>query len=94
MGALGRFLRCIVVFAAAFAFAPGASASFHLFQIEQIFSNADGTVQFVVLHESTGANDEQFLGGHDIEGHACGRHQHVHVSDTTCRAARRPGAGC
>jgi len=36
----------------------GASASFHLFRIEQIYSNADGTVQFIVLRESFGANGE------------------------------------
>jgi len=40
-----------------------ALAEFHLFQIEQLFSNADGTVQFVVLHEFTGSNGENFLGG-------------------------------
>lgn len=39
-------------------------ANFHLFQIEEIFSNADGTVQYVVLHETTGANGENLLGGH------------------------------
>ena len=38
--------------------APAALASFHTFQIEQIFSNGDGSVQFVVLHESVGANGE------------------------------------
>jgi hypothetical protein len=41
----------------------GASASFHLFRIEQIYSNADGTVQFVVLHESFGANGENLWSG-------------------------------
>jgi hypothetical protein len=35
-----------------------ASAAFHLFRIEQIYSNADGTVQFVVLHETTFSNSE------------------------------------
>ena len=40
--------------------ASGAFAEFHLFQIEQLFSNADGTVQFVVLHEFTGSNNENF----------------------------------
>src|SRR5258708_6999632 len=44
--------------------APSAWANFHLFQIEEIFSNADGTVQYVVLHETTGANGENLLGGH------------------------------
>ncbi|HVN33970.1 MAG TPA: hypothetical protein VMU96_01805, partial [Casimicrobiaceae bacterium] len=37
---------------------PAAFAEFHLFQIEQIFSNADGSVQFVVMHEFTGSNGE------------------------------------
>ena len=40
--------------------APAAFAEFHLFQIEQLFSNADGSVQFVVLHEFTGSNGENF----------------------------------
>jgi hypothetical protein len=41
-----------------------AMAEFHTFQIDQIFSNADGTIQFVVLHEIAGLNGENFLGGH------------------------------
>ncbi len=45
-------------------FATSAAwANFHLFQIEQLFSNADGTVQFIVLHEFTGANNEHLWGG-------------------------------
>ena len=40
-----------------------AHAEFHTFQIEQIYSNADGTIQFVVLHESVGSSGEQFLAG-------------------------------
>jgi hypothetical protein len=44
--------------------APAAWASFDFFQIEEIFSNADGTVQYVVLHEVAGMNGENFLAGH------------------------------
>ena len=44
--------------------APAAWANFHLWQIEEIFSNADGTVQYVVLHEVTGTNGENLLAGH------------------------------
>ena len=40
--------------------AQSAFAEFHLFQIEQLFSNANGTVQFVVMHEFTGTNGENF----------------------------------
>jgi hypothetical protein len=50
---------CSSLWALLFA-ASAASAEFHLFQIEQLFSNADGSVQFVVLHEFTGTNGENF----------------------------------
>ena len=43
--------------------ASGSLANFHLFQIEQIYSNADGTVQFVVMHEFTGTNGENLWAG-------------------------------
>ena len=43
-----------------------ASASFHTFQVEQIFSNADGTIQYIVLHEFQGMNGENMLSGHAI----------------------------
>ena len=49
-------LRGMVVYAAPLAAAPVTKASFHLFRIEQIFSNADRVVQFVVLHEALGAD--------------------------------------
>ena len=52
---------------AALIFAPAARAEFHLFQIEQVFSNADRTVQFVVLHESSGQDGEQFLMNHTFK---------------------------
>jgi len=43
-----------------------ASASFHLFRIEQIYSNADGTIQFIVLHESFGMNGEDAWSGQTL----------------------------
>ncbi len=46
--------------------ASAAWANFHLFQIEQLFSNADGTVQFIVLHEFTGSNGEHLWGGQPL----------------------------
>ena len=52
---------------AALIFAPAAQAAFHLFRIEQVFSNGDGTVQFVVLHESFGQDGEQFLMNHTFK---------------------------
>jgi hypothetical protein len=44
--------------------ASAASASFHTFQIDEIFSNADGSVQYVVLHEAANFNGQSFLAGH------------------------------
>jgi hypothetical protein len=43
--------------------AASAVAEFHTYKIEQIFSNADGTVQFVVMHESAGMSEENFWMG-------------------------------
>lgn len=53
--------------AAAFALgAPVAEGSFHQFRIEQVFSNADGSVQFVVMHEAFGGNGENFWAGQQL----------------------------
>ena len=43
--------------------APAAWATFHTYQIDEMFSNADGTIQFVVLHEAVGMNGQNFLDG-------------------------------
>jgi len=51
---------------AAALFAPLAYAEYHTFVIEQLFSNADGSVQFVVLHESMGMNGENMLADRTI----------------------------
>src|SRR4030095_12872409 len=59
--------RKIRVWFAALLFALGTSiahANFHLFKIQQIYSNADGTVQFVVL--STAGDGENVSYGHYI----------------------------
>jgi len=44
--------------------APNADASFHTYQIDQIYSNADGTIQFVVLRETLGYPAEYYFSGH------------------------------
>ena len=46
--------------------APSVHANFHLYKIHQIFSNADGTVQFVVLQ--TLFDGEDRWNGHYIKG--------------------------
>jgi len=54
-----RFLAILLI-----ASAP-ASATFQSFRIEQVYSNADGTIQFVVLRETQG-----LAGGQDWSGRA------------------------
>jgi hypothetical protein len=44
-----------------------ADAAFHLYRIDQLYSNADGTVQFVVLREGSGADGENLWAGHSLE---------------------------
>ena len=43
-----------------------AHAEFHLFRIDQVFSNAEGTIQYVVMRESSGANGEHFWVGQSL----------------------------
>ncbi len=43
--------------------APAVEASYHTFVIDELYSNADGTVQYVVLRESQGADGENHLQG-------------------------------
>ena len=57
-----QLLRWLVAMMLAFA-APLASASFHTFQIDELYSNADGSVQFVVLREGAGLGGQNFLRG-------------------------------
>ena len=62
---MNRFLRyCFVALIAGAA--SQAFAAFHEFRIEQIFSNADGTVQFIVLNEIAGFNGENFWAGNTL----------------------------
>ena len=44
--------------------AGSARATFHLWQLNEIYSNSDGTVQFIEL--ITGSSDQQFLSGYTI----------------------------
>lgn len=43
-----------------------AHAAFHLFRIDQVFSNADTSVQYVVLREVTGSDFESFWMGNTL----------------------------
>jgi hypothetical protein len=60
-----RILRAVLSVLAV-ALALPATASFHTFAIQQLYSNADGSIQFIVLKEVAGDNGQQFLTGHSI----------------------------
>ena len=60
-----RILRVLVCIMAA-ALAIPAWASFHTFGIVQLYSNYDGTLQFIELKEMGGFGGQQFLTGHTI----------------------------
>src|SRR5262249_45286244 len=44
----------------------GPVTAFQTFQIAEIYSSADGAVQYIVLTESAGLDGEQHLGGHTL----------------------------
>ncbi|MET0345440.1 MAG: hypothetical protein ABW218_04180, partial [Casimicrobiaceae bacterium] len=46
--------------------ASPAVASFHLWVIDEIYSNASGSVQFIDLKLNQNVGGEQFVGGHTI----------------------------
>ncbi len=54
-------------------FTTTASAEFHTYVIEQLYSNASGTVQFIVLHESQGMSAEYFWSGNQIRSTHAGQ---------------------
>jgi hypothetical protein len=57
-----RALALFPAFLLAMCIVP-AQAAFHLFRIDQVYSNADGTVQYVVMREVTGSDGESFWQG-------------------------------
>ena len=62
--ASAKLLRGVAL--AALFFAAAAHASFHTFQIDELYSSPDGLVQFVELHEFLGADGQEFLAGHTL----------------------------
>lgn len=50
-----------------------ARATYHTYEIVELYSNADGTVQFVLLHEYSGLNGQDLLAGHTLTVTHAGR---------------------
>lgn len=60
---IARALSCMLALGCS---AGIAYASFHTFQIDELYSSPDGSVQFIELHEAFGVNGQQFLAGHTL----------------------------
>jgi hypothetical protein len=66
--------------AALFLWAAFAQANFHLFALDQLYSNQTGEIEFIVVHEYQNRNDQQVLSGSQFaslfsaasHGHATG----------------------
>lgn len=68
-----------------FAAAPAAAAerTFHTFIISEVYSNADGSVQFIELRENLNFNGQHFLAGHALTAiNAAGTDEHVFTFPT------------
>jgi hypothetical protein len=72
-------------------FASMASAAFHTYRIEEIFSNADGTIQYIVMHESVGAAAEYFWMGHTI---TTGQMSYTFPNNLPIQTTCNPYYGC
>ena len=59
-------LRSLCLAAIVAACSVSAHAAFHLWRIDQIYSNSDGEVQYIVLRESSGTTGEDRLSGHPL----------------------------
>lgn len=52
---------------------PEARAGAHTWDVWEVFSNADGSVQFVEIHETNGGNTEIGIGGHMMISNPSGK---------------------
>ena len=63
---MNRLARRVLAWFAFTLAALPASAAFHLWSINEIYSNADGTVQFIELVDLSPFGGQQFVSGHAI----------------------------
>ncbi|HXE49365.1 MAG TPA: hypothetical protein VN663_13395 [Ramlibacter sp.] len=76
MGTIARLLRFLLV-VVAMLWTQAANATFHLFIITEIYSNASGNVQYIVLQTTFGF--QQFLTGHQITATSQGGDSHIYT---------------
>ena len=64
------FAPLVVVLKSLAVSALSANAAFHLWHVKEVFSNADGSVQFIELFDSIGG--EQFVANHTLRSNSDG----------------------
>lgn len=79
-----------VMLAALASLAQPAFAEFHTFQIEELYSNGDGTVQYIVMHEAAGMDGESFWSMRTISTTGT----HSGVTQTFSFPSDLPGGNC
>ena len=86
--------RCIATLALLFA-APHAYAEFHTYQIEQLYSNVSGTVQYILMHEVQGLPAEYFWMGNKLTStHAGATQTFTFPANLPLGMACNPYYGC
>jgi hypothetical protein len=95
---ISRALACITLMLCG---SIPALAGVHLWRVKEIFSNADGTIQFIEIATCCGSTGENFLGGHVLTsntssfpfpGNVEGSTLNKHVLLATAGFAALPGA--
>ena len=67
MSATFRSLLRLALFVIPLGFAGNAFATFHLFVVDQIYTNANGSIQFIVFQQSPPADNEHEWQGHTLK---------------------------
>ncbi len=87
----GNIMKSALQWIAALSTAAAATtafATYHTLVVEEVYSNADGTVQFVVLHESLGMDGQNLLMGKALTS------THNGVTKTFVFTKNLPGGMC
>src|SRR3982751_1430116 len=59
--------RMVAVSLCTLLYAGGVGATKHLYEFEQLFTNADGTIQFIVMHQTPPEDEENEWAGASME---------------------------
>jgi hypothetical protein len=61
------FVASAAAFLAVSMMTSSTHAAFHLWQIDQVYTNSSGTLQFIEMHDPTTTGGQNFVGGQQIQ---------------------------